>query len=94
MKTRYLIRNLFARPVARTMRKVSQPTAAGAAGGPQAAVHVRRQQPHRHTGRRRDRLAPGDRPGQYNRGERDDHLRQNGVQDAADDHPERIPSSS
>ena len=30
--------------------------------------------PHRHARRRRDRPAPGDRPGEFERGGRDDHL--------------------
>ena len=44
------------------------------AGGPQAAVDVRRQQPHRHARRRPDRPALGDRPGEFDRGGQDDHL--------------------
>src|SRR5271165_5223550 len=44
------------------------------AGGPQAAVHDRREQPHRHARRWPDRSAPGDCPGEYERRERDDHL--------------------
>ena len=61
------------------------------AGGSQVAVHDRREQRHRHARRRPDRPAPGDRPGEYQRGRPDDRLRQDAVQHTADDHPRPDP---